>query len=673
MTELAGVLVGNYFLLECLAHEGITETYRARPTTRGGCDVILRLFRPRFPDSTCFREHFSSEVEKVWRCSHEHIQPLLEFGAGEDLLYSATLLTETETLEHVLRRQRGQQGRQIAIERVVQLVTQLCDAVEYAHEQGIVHGNIQPSSIVVHNENDVLLTHFGMRRAYQAGEPLVSLLEEGNAAYIAPEQALGMVVPASDIYALGVLLYRLLGGVLPYKAENDGEIALKHAEEPIPSLRAVRSDIPEALDRVVQVALAKMPDGRFPSVTALSQALNEAAMMEEKRIVSDSPQRLVVVRSRRTAFSWAQVAPLVTTALLICALVGASLFVFTLPQLRGQPFWNSLQMALTGHGLTRGHTVSSPSGPTVKPTATSNTTGVPQSLVQPTMIPTAALSHTPAPVATVSITPTATAIGTPGTLICTAGTLTMNGSPYMEPFLQQVNSDYLGQCQQIQVTLAGDGSRAGLNLLQRNQVSFADVDLTARPARNLTDHAVAVLMCAVIVSPDVQITGLSSTDLQAIYQGQITNWSQVGGPNEAIKVILRPTNDTVTAIFRTFMLGGMTEHVNGIRVKQNWAQTVAMTPGAIGIVPLEETQNVNVLMLPIDGAAPTAQNIIQGSYQFWSVEHLYTQGNGSQLFQFYLAFLDSAPELAQMNQFGLVPSSLLPASILASHLPGPEI
>ncbi|MEO8970170.1 MAG: substrate-binding domain-containing protein [Ktedonobacteraceae bacterium] len=672
MTELAGVLVGNYFLLECLAHEGITETYRARPTTRGGCDVILRLFRPQFPDSTCFREHFSSEVEKVWRCSHEHIQPLLEFGTGEELLYSATLLTETETMEHVLRRQQRQQ---IAIERVVQLVTQLCDAVAYAHEQGIVHGNIQPSSIVVNDENDVLLTNFGLRHAYQSGEPLVSQIDEGNPAYIAPEQALGMVLPASDIYALGVLLYRLLSGVLPYTDENEGEIALKHAEEPIPALRVVRPDISEALDLVVRIALAKTPDARFPSASALSQALIEATLTEENRIVSDSPQRLVVVRSRRTAFSWARVAPLVTTILLLFALVGGSLFVFTLPQLRGQPFWNSLQMALTGHGHNRGHTGTSPSGPMVKPTATVSTktsSGV-QPLSLPTTVPTGALSVTPTPGVTAGITPTVPPDATPGTLICTSGTLTMNGSPYLEPFLQQVNSDYLGQCQQIQVTLSGDGSRPGINLLQRNQVSSADSDLTARPSRNLTDHAVAVLMCAVIVSPDVQIPGLSSTDLQAIYQGQITNWSQVGGPKEAIKVILRPSNDTVTTIFRTYMLGGLTEHVNGIRVKQNWAQTVAMTPGAIGIVPLVETQNVNVLVLPIDGAAPTAQNIIQGSYQFWSVEHLYTQGNGSQLFQFYYAFLDSAPELAQMNQFGLVPGNMVPGSVLASHLPGPEI
>ena len=672
MTELAGVLVGNYFLLECLAREGIAETYRARPTTRGGCDVILRLFRPQFPDSTCFREHFAAEVEKVWRCHHEHIQPLLEFGTGEELLYSATLLTEAETLEQVLWQQQGQM---IAVERAVQVVTQLCDAVQYAHEHGIVHGNIQPSSVLVRDENNVLLTNFGLRRAYQTGEAFVAQIDEGNPAYIAPEQALGMVMPASDIYALGVLLYRLLGGVLPYDGESEGEIALKHADEPIPSLRALRPAISETLELVVRVALSKTPNARFPTASALAQALTEATMADEGRVVSTSPQRLVVVKARRTAFSWSRVAPLVTTTLLLFSLIGASLFVFSLPQLRGQPFWNSLQMALTGRGHNAGKTITSPAGPSVKPTATGNTPGS-QSSSQTTAVttPTVALSQTPSARATASITPTATPGGTPVPLICTAGTLTMNGSPYMEPFLQQVNSDYLGQCQQIQVTLAGNGSRSGLNLLQRNRVDAAMSDLTARPAtRNLTDHAVAALMCAVIVSPDVQIAGLSSANLQAIYQGQITNWSQLGGPNEAINVILRPSSDTVTTIFRAFMLNGTREHVKGMLLKQGWSQAVALTPGSIAYVPLEETQNVNVQVLPIDGVMPNAQNIIQGTYQFWSVEHLYTRGNGPQQFQEYLTFVDSPSEIAEMNQFGLVPGSFLPAGVLASHLPGPEI
>src|SRR5947207_179272 len=99
MAELAGVLVGDYFLLECLARQGMVETYRARPTTRGGYDVILRLFRPEFPDPTSFRQHFAAEVEKVWRCHHDHIQPLLEYVAGNDLIYISTRETDAISLE----------------------------------------------------------------------------------------------------------------------------------------------------------------------------------------------------------------------------------------------------------------------------------------------------------------------------------------------------------------------------------------------------------------------------------------------------------------------------------------------------------------------------------------------------------------------------------------------
>lgn len=674
MTELAGVFVGDYFLLECLAHEGMAETYRARPTTRGGYDVILRLFRPPFPDVMAFREHFAVEVEKVWHCHHEHIQPLLEFGTGEELLYCASAQSELKTLEHLLRQQQEQM---LPVENVVRLIAQLCDALHYAHNQGIVHGNIQPSSILLRENGDALLTNFGMKRAYQQGEPLVAQIEEGNAAYLAPEQALGMVMPASDIYALGILLYRLLGGVLPYDGANAGEIALKHADEPLPSLRAVRPDISETLELVVRVALSKTPSARFPTTAALAQALTEACLPEDSRVVSSIhqtpqvPRRLNIVRAQRTAFSWARVAPLVTTTLLLFALVGASIFVFTLPQLRGQPFWNSIQMAMSGYGHSA-KPVGPPTTPHVTPTASSGTTSGTQSTL-PTGWNSTVPGQTPAPNDTPGVTPPVVPDATSAPRVCTTGTLTMNGSPYMVPFLQQVNADYQGQCQQIQVRLGDNGSRAALNQLAQNKIDAATSDLTARPARELTDYAVAVMLYAVIVNPNVHISGLSSTNVQAIFQGQITNWSQVGGPNLPINVFLRPPDDTATTILRAFMLNGMPEHVKGMRLKQSWASAVALTPGAIGYVPLAEAQGANVVILPIDGMVPNAQNVIQGSYQFWGVEHLYTQGDGTQLFQNYLAFLESEPETAEMSQFGLVPIAQMPSTILASHVPGPEI
>ena len=304
MTELAGVLVGDYFLLECLSREGQVETYRARPTTRAGYDALLRLFRPSFPDPTNFRTHFMAEVEKIWHCHHEGLLPLYAFGTGDELLYCVTLFPETETLEHFFERQTQ---RVLPIERVLYLMVQLCDAVQYLHAHNIVHGNIQPSSIYLRNGQDTVLTNYGMRRAYQEGEQLASLLDEGNVAYVAPEQSLGMICPASDVYALGMLFYRLLTGFSPYDGITSAEIMWQHVNDPIPSLCTLYPDMPEAIEVVVRKALAKQPERRFTSPHILAEALLTTLMLDDKHDVyaeaeSTKPRR-VHVNAHRTHFS----------------------------------------------------------------------------------------------------------------------------------------------------------------------------------------------------------------------------------------------------------------------------------------------------------------------------------------------------------------------------------
>lgn len=304
MTELAGVLVGDYFLLECLSREGQVETYRARPTTRAGYDVLLRLFRPSFLDPTNFRIHFTTEVEKIWHCQHEGLLPLYAFGAGDELLYCATLFPEMETLEHFFERQTQ---RILPIERVLYLMVQLCDAVEYLHMHNVVHGNIQPSSIYLRNGQDAVLTNYGMRRAYQEGEQLASLLDEGNVVYTAPEQSLGMICPASDIYALGVLFYRLLSGFSPYDGITSEEIMWQHVNDPLPSLCALRSDMLEAIEVVVRKALARQPEQRFTNPHVLAEALLTTLISDNKRDAytqaeSTKPRR-VHVNARHIPFS----------------------------------------------------------------------------------------------------------------------------------------------------------------------------------------------------------------------------------------------------------------------------------------------------------------------------------------------------------------------------------
>ncbi len=675
MAELAGVMVGNYFLLERLGSEGMVEAYRARPTIQGGYDVVLRLFRPQFPDPTAFQEHFATEVEKVWRCHHEHIQPLLEFGAGEGLLYSVTRLIEAETLEQFMTRMEGQTA---PISAVYGLMNQLCDALHYAHERGIVHGNIQPSSILLQEGGHVLLTNFSMKRIYQEGEPVLAQIEEGNAAYVAPEQVVGMVTPASDIYAAGVLLFHLLTGRLPYEGESAGEIALKHTNEPIPSVRDLRPDVSEAVELVVRVALAKTPQARFPDAAALAQALHGAVSSNNPPVIAAQPQRRIFVRSRRTPFSWKRALTLLILVMVLFGLAGTLLFFSSLPlHLQDIP-------GLVFHNLGQSSAGSIKVGSTA-PSITA--TPLPSNVPQPTSVTSGGPAvQSTSPPGKIYLTPSAGGTPTPGPTVtpsptpppmCIGGTLAIDGSSNMVPLLQQVNSDYANICPQLAISLKGDGNRASLNLLQHGQVDVATTDLTASPSWNVTDHAIAAILYTLIVSPDVQVSDLNVAQIQGIYTGKITNWAQVGGSDEAITVILRPANDGITPIFRTFVMNGLPQHVKGVHLKPDSpdlaVQAVASTPGAISYVPLVAAQGSNVQMLAINGVYPGPQTLQDGTYSFWSVEHCYTSGSGSTQFQDYMQFLESGQEGKVMSEFGVVPINLIDPSILSTHLPGPQI
>ncbi|HEY0753319.1 MAG TPA: serine/threonine-protein kinase [Ktedonobacteraceae bacterium] len=682
MPELAGVMVGNYFLLERLSNEGMVETYLARPTNQGGYDVYLRLFRPRFPDTQAFRDHFPVEVRKVWRCQHPHIQALTEFGAGDDMLYTATRADDTLTLEQVLEKQGS---RRLPVALVAKLITQLCEALQYAHEHEIVHGNLQPSSILIDSAGCVRLTDFGLRRAYQEGDPTVAQVEEGNAAYVAPEQVVGMLCPASDTYALGVLLYRLFSGRLPYDAESAGEIAMLHAHEPIPSLNALRSDLPASVDLVMRMALEKGPEARFPTPHAFAAALIQALAKDSPPTIAVPPVRRIAVNPRRTSLTWSRALSLLALMLIMVGL-SSTLYLFSFSQL---PFSDLPALPFRASGGTGSFSILFPRlRPDDKPTPGSPGEAAANS---PTpgqrhhATPTPGEQDSPTPVASstpgiqqspiiVSASPTA---GVPPiTLSCVPGSLKIDGSFYLAPLLQRIGIDYQTFCPGFNLILAAQGCRVGLTALENGQIDLAASDLSVQTTQKLTDYPVAALLSAVVVSPDVQLSGLSSQQLQAIYQGQVTNWSQVGGPDEAISVLLHPSSDPLNAIFQTFVLHGTSMHVRGSRLNKKLtpeqvAQKVARTPGAITYVPLDVTGTVNVHILALDRVPPTLQNVLQGTYAFWSVEHLYTSANVTAQVQAYIQFFQATPESNRLAQVGALPLNSLPPPVLAAHMPGP--
>jgi phosphate transport system substrate-binding protein len=271
-------------------------------------------------------------------------------------------------------------------------------------------------------------------------------------------------------------------------------------------------------------------------------------------------------------------------------------------------------------------------------------------------------------------------VSSPGTtpLTCAPGSLSINGSFYLAPLLQQIGSDYQTFCSGVTLHIGAQGCQAGLKALENGQTDLAASDLSVSAAQRFTDYPLLAFLYAVVVSPDVQINGLSSQQLQAIYQGQIKNWSQVGGPDEAISPLLHPSSDPLNAIFQAFVLNAPVAHMRGIKLSKNVTpeqvvQKVAQTPGSITYVSLAVSNAATVRVLALNRAQPTLQNVVQGSYPFWSVEHLYASTSADTQAQAYMQFLLSGPESNRLAQSDALPVSAFAPVVLASHVPGPLI
>src|SRR5215467_4633108 len=163
MTDLLeGVLLSEYVLLQCISKGGIADVYRAHQTNEGNYEVAVKIFRTGYAQRESFREYFMTEAEKVGQFEHPNILPFLEFGEGEDLLYSVTPLVTTGTLDELLRRVGG---RLTAIQ-AFPIMQQLSSAIQYAHEHDVIHGNIKPTNIFVAADGRILLSDFGIVRGY---------------------------------------------------------------------------------------------------------------------------------------------------------------------------------------------------------------------------------------------------------------------------------------------------------------------------------------------------------------------------------------------------------------------------------------------------------------------------------------------------------------------------
>jgi len=285
-SRLATALQARYTINNELGSGGMATVYLATDLKHGR-RVAIKVLRPELA-ATLGPDRFVREIEIAANLTHPHILPLFDSGEADGFLYYVMPYVEGESLRELLVRET-----KVSMPDVIRLTQQIASALTYAHERGVIHRDIKPENILLTGDQ-AIVADFGIARAVEAaaGEKLtVTGMAIGTPAYMSPEQAFGSgdVNAATDVYALGCMVFEMLTGQTPFDGPTPQALLAKHAVGPLPSMRTSDPEIPAPLERAVHRALAKAPADRFESATALAEALvagitPEAKLAEERRV-----------------------------------------------------------------------------------------------------------------------------------------------------------------------------------------------------------------------------------------------------------------------------------------------------------------------------------------------------------------------------------------------------
>lgn len=294
MADLTGTTLGKYQLQERLGRGGMAEVYKAYHPNLNR-HVALKILHAHLADAPDFMGRFRREAQAVAQLHHPHIVQVFDFDSEGDAQYMVMEYVPGQSLKGLLD-DLYQRGERLPLEEVLRLFRALLDAVGYAHSQGMIHRDLKPANVMLAQTEDdrrqteaaspsavhhppssprPVLMDFGIAKIVGAQKFTASGVTVGTPTYMSPEQGHGHPGDErSDLYALGVMLYECLTGLAPYDGDSSIAVMLKHISAPIPALREVRPDLPDALERVVTRALAKDPAERFQSAREFDDALS---------------------------------------------------------------------------------------------------------------------------------------------------------------------------------------------------------------------------------------------------------------------------------------------------------------------------------------------------------------------------------------------------------------
>lgn len=299
MSTLEGQTLGNYRIETLLGTGGMGEVYRAVHVRlqRAAAIKVMHVYLASDPT---FQARFLREAQSAAALSHPHIVDVFDFGEENNRAYLVMELVPDGSLRTLMRQRAANSGWSLALG--VDLVTQAAEGLAYAHRRGMVHRDIKPDNLLLHHpissaadaasdHYDLKISDFGLARlAESASDLTVTGMVVGTPAYMSPEQCQGEHLDArSDLYSLGVVLYEVATGSLPFRVKTLSEAVFKHVSATPPPPRQLRPDLPEGLEEVILCCLAKRPEDRFVSASELVRALHGALNDSEMATIIAAP------------------------------------------------------------------------------------------------------------------------------------------------------------------------------------------------------------------------------------------------------------------------------------------------------------------------------------------------------------------------------------------------
>ncbi|MCZ7570903.1 MAG: protein kinase [Ardenticatenaceae bacterium] len=260
----------RYKLTERLGEGGMAEVYRGQDL-RLGRDVAVKMLRPQYAGDQTFLQRFLGEARSLAGFSHPNIVNVYDVGKDGRRYYIVMEYVPGSDLRQIL-----QKRSRLPVKQALNIARQVALGVGYAHRKGLVHRDIKPGNVLITPGGEAKVADFGIAKAMSSANLTEPGVVWGTTAYLSPEQVRGEpATPASDVYSIGVVLYEVLAGRVPFTGEDRVAIALQHLHDTPAALTELNPRVPRGVEFLVQKALAKNPADRYPNADDLARALGE--------------------------------------------------------------------------------------------------------------------------------------------------------------------------------------------------------------------------------------------------------------------------------------------------------------------------------------------------------------------------------------------------------------